>query len=129
MTLHEEKGFCKSEPPMLRLPIFRSLMKVCPGRGGRDACGVSHAIRAVARRDDARCRPWQGPTSFPEYNAAGYNTSTYAYPQYEHNDAYYNELQDIEIRACSPLSPSPRPLHPPCSLPPPALPACLAVTV
>jgi hypothetical protein len=47
----------------------------------------------------------------PMYNSAGYNTSTYAYPQYEHNTPYYNEFQDIEIRACCPpsLSPSLRP--------------------
>ena len=114
---------------MLRLPIFRSLMKVCPGRAGGTRAGYRMQFarwHGVTTRAAGRA---QGPTSFPEYNAAGYNTSTYAYPQYEHNDAYYNELQDIEIRACSPLSPSPRPLHPPCSLPPPALPACLAVTV
>ena len=35
----------------------------------------------------------------PMYNSAGYNTSTYAYPQYEHNTPYYNEFQGIEIRA------------------------------
>lgn len=47
----------------------------------------------------------------PVYNSAGYNTSTYAYPQYEHNTPYYNEFQDIEIRACCPpsLLPSLRP--------------------
>eukprot|EP00961_Rhodomonas_salina_P145239 1954669-Rhodomonas_salina.1 len=42
----------------------------------------------------------QGPTAMPEFNAAGYNTSHFAYPQYENGrDVYYNQYHDIERKA------------------------------
>ena len=41
----------------------------------------------------------QGPTAMPAFNAAGFNTSTYAYPDTDHgHDVFYNEYQDIEVR-------------------------------
>ena len=41
----------------------------------------------------------QGPTAMPAFNSAGFNTSTYAYPDTDHgHDVFYNEYQDIEVR-------------------------------
>ena len=45
----------------------------------------------------------KGPTAFPEYNTAGYNTSTYAYPATEHgNEPYFNQFENIELRKFTP---------------------------
>ena len=55
----------------------------------RRVCGCVRILCAVCL---------QGPTAFPEFNAAGYNTSTFAYPAADHGDEpYYNEFDGIEV--------------------------------
>lgn len=61
-------------------------------------------LQAADKYHDARllARSLQAPTAFPEFNPAGYNTSTYAYPATEHgNEPYFNQFDDIEIRECT----------------------------
>jgi hypothetical protein len=93
---------------------------VCEARGGVPLACRARCLRVGLSIREAARLAWQGPSAMPVYNSAGYNTSTYAYPQYEHNTPYYNEFQDIEIRACCPpsLLPSLRPATAlsPCSL-------------
>jgi hypothetical protein len=44
----------------------------------------------------------KAPSAFPEFNSAGYNTSTFAYPAAEHgNEPYFNQFHDIELRKCT----------------------------
>eukprot|EP00287_Rhodomonas_sp_CCMP768_P002039 CAMPEP_0196730216 /NCGR_PEP_ID=MMETSP1091-20130531/10326_1 /TAXON_ID=302021 /ORGANISM="Rhodomonas sp., Strain CCMP768" /LENGTH=74 /DNA_ID=CAMNT_0042073175 /DNA_START=20 /DNA_END=244 /DNA_ORIENTATION=- len=40
----------------------------------------------------------KGPTEFPAYNDAGYNTSVFAYPEtLNGHDVYYNQFENIEV--------------------------------
>jgi hypothetical protein len=65
-------------------------------------CATGHACHSPSELQNVLLTSGsnlQGPTAMPAFNSAGFNTSTFVYPDTDHgHDVFYNEYQDIEVR-------------------------------